>query len=329
MLTIYLEKGIANHFRTKAILSRLNNFEIILIDRYQEVFHRPQQDYLQQKNRGKAMILAEKKGELVQKNPDYCFSTGKHNYYFSVAYNCPFNCEYCFLQGMFRSAYPIFFVNFEDFASEIKNIYEQHQGEETWFFASYENDILAWDNLIAFSEYFVPFFASLKNAKLELRTKSSQIRSLESIQANDQTVISWSLNPEEDIQTWEKGTASLKDRINAIQTLQAKNWKIGLRLEPLIIQNNSIPKYIELFQEIEKNLDIKRLDSVFWSYLKFPPLLLGQIRKMRPQSKLLWYPFKIADKGEMSYRPDQKTAINEFWQERFTKYLDPERMRWY
>ena len=35
--------------------------------------------------------------------------------------NCPFDCEYCYLKGMYQTPYTVVFVNFEDYAEEVRD----------------------------------------------------------------------------------------------------------------------------------------------------------------------------------------------------------------
>ena len=55
---VYVEKGVAEHPRTKQILEKLNNTTVIEIDHYKDVFCRKKQSISAQSN-AKALILAE------------------------------------------------------------------------------------------------------------------------------------------------------------------------------------------------------------------------------------------------------------------------------
>ena len=63
----------------------------------------------------KALIIAEKKGTLVYPGAKVCQSFGnEHFYYTSLVKNCIFDCDYCYLQGMYPSANLVVFNNIED-----------------------------------------------------------------------------------------------------------------------------------------------------------------------------------------------------------------------
>ena len=114
MKRIYIERAIRTHPRTQRVLARYPNAVLIEIDRYGEVFNRRDQNFrLQKKN--PALILAQKHDGFVLPTPPGYGIGGAHNFYFSHLLNCVYDCRYCFLQGMYRSANYVLFVNYEDF----------------------------------------------------------------------------------------------------------------------------------------------------------------------------------------------------------------------
>ena len=54
---IYIEREIKDHFRTKLICSKISNPEIIVIDRFSEIFNKRNQSFKLQKN-NPALILS-------------------------------------------------------------------------------------------------------------------------------------------------------------------------------------------------------------------------------------------------------------------------------
>ncbi|SVD49612.1 uncharacterized protein METZ01_LOCUS402466, partial [marine metagenome] len=57
---------------------------------------------------------------------------GKNNYYFSHMLNCIYDCRYCFLQGMYRSAHYVLFVNYDEFFGAMDAKLMAHDGEDVW-----------------------------------------------------------------------------------------------------------------------------------------------------------------------------------------------------
>lgn len=109
---------------------------------------------------------------------------------------------------------------------------------------------------------------------METRTKSPNISSI--LAANNtipprNTEFSFSLNPETLIRKYEKGTASLQARINAIQTLIQKGYRVGLRFLPLLPVPNYKILYRELLQTLKKQLPLDQISSIFIASLIYNP----------------------------------------------------------
>ena len=152
--TLYIEEAIRAHPRVRAIVERFARATIVPITRYGEVFNRNQQSFrLQKKN--PALILAEKKSNQVLSAPEGYGIGSARNFYFSHVLNCLYDCRYCFLQGMYRSAHYVLFVNYEDFQDQIVKTVAAHPGEDVYFFSGYDGDSLALESITGFVEAFL------------------------------------------------------------------------------------------------------------------------------------------------------------------------------
>ena len=116
--TIFVESNIFDHFRTRKLLNTIKARNIIKINHYGELFNRNKQNFRIQKE-SLNYIIATKKNNLVIPVPRS--TTSVEGYYFSHMYNCIYDCDYCFLQGHFNSAYHVYFINYEDFGEAIFN----------------------------------------------------------------------------------------------------------------------------------------------------------------------------------------------------------------
>ena len=180
MKTIYVESAVREYPQVTALLARYPKATCIECGHYGEVFNKKAQDFLLQKQLGPAWILAEKTGKRVLTTPESFGIGGVENYYFSHFLNCLYDCRYCFLQGLYQSANYVWFVNYADFQADIAALCQQDPNRQYYFFSGYDGDSLALEPVTHFVQHFVPFFATLPNAFLELRTKSVQIRSFDS-----------------------------------------------------------------------------------------------------------------------------------------------------
>ena len=154
--TIYIEQDISSHSRTVEILDRYPAAQKIEIERYSEVFNPHGQNFRLQKQ-NPSLILAAKQNKKVLSTPSQYETGGGANYYFSHMLNCLYDCRYCFLQGMYRSANYLLFVNFEDFVTEIKMLAAKHHNDDkpVWFFSGYDCDSLAYEPVTGFADFFL------------------------------------------------------------------------------------------------------------------------------------------------------------------------------
>lgn len=285
MDTIYIENEILEHPRTQYILQKYPRSRRVVIERYGDVFNAPYQSFRDQKN-NPALILANKVGKRVLPTPPDYHIGGRHNYYFSHMLNCVYDCRYCFLQGMYRSANYVVFVNFEDFFDDIAEVAES-LNENSWFFSGYDCDSLALEPMTQFVDYCLNFFEPLSQANLELRTKSTQIRKLLKRQPLENCVVAMSLSPEPIIAAEEHRTPSLEKRIAALKELQRAGWRIGLRFDPLIYATNFNELYGSLLSKTFKELDVTKIHSVSLGPFRLPKPFFKRMVKIYPESKLL------------------------------------------
>ena len=177
--TIYVEEGIEEFSKSREVISRFPKATVIPCKHYKEIFNPSAQSFRLQKKRP-ALILARQTGKLVHPIPPTYGVGGKHNFYFSHLLNCLYDCRYCFLQGMYPSAHYLMFVNFDDFKQEITKV-ANSSTDPSWFFSGYDCDSLALESVTGFAGHFLPFFSTLPNAWLELRTKSVNTQVLQKL----------------------------------------------------------------------------------------------------------------------------------------------------
>lgn len=299
--TVYVEKEVASHPRVQRILSKISPLRVIPIDRYGEIFNRKGQNFRTQK-RKPSLILAKKYGEFLHPIPP-AYSIGqKRNFYFSHIFNCPFDCSYCYLQGMFRSAHFVLFINFEEMAEAIeKNLKESE--DMTCFFSGYDADSLALDSLSGFLSFFLPFFANHPKGFLEIRTKSIAVKQLLQIDPIPNCEIAYTLSPSSIVKEYEPKTPPLKKRIEALQSLQSHGWKIGFRLDPVIPVEEASTIYKSFFEDLFHQISPNRVNSVTLGVFRLPKSYYKNMKKINAATTLL--PIVEEKKGMMAAAGDE------------------------
>lgn len=306
---LYVEEDILNHPRTLQIQSRFPDAEVVPCGRYGEIFNRRAQSFRLQKRRP-SLILAKKHRHFVHHAPEGFGIAGVKGYTFSHMLNCIYDCRYCFLQGMFRSAHYVVFVNYEDFQWEIEGKIRAAAGEPVFFFSGYDCDSLALEPVTRFAASFVPFFARFETASLELRTKSTQIKSLLEMEAVPNVVVAFSFTPEEVASAVEHLTPSVDRRIRAMERLGERGWKLGLRFDPLIYNLGYREQYRRLYGQVFSALPVESLHSVSLGPFRLPHDYFQTMVRLYPEDPLFAGP--LEEEALVSYRHDLESEMAEF-----------------
>ena len=325
--SIYIEDGVRELASAQKIISNFPAATQISCQRYSEVFNRKAQNFRLQKKKP-ALILANKFDNFILPVPEGYGIGARHNFYFSHMLNCVYDCRYCFLQGMYRSANYVLFVNFEDFKDAMKQKIESLKGEQVHFFSGYDCDSLAFEPLTHFAEFFLPFFKNNPTASLELRTKSTQIRSLLNTEAIENCIIAFSLTPDEIAQTVEHKAPTIERRLEAMSKLQSKGWNIGLRFDPLIFQSNYNEIYKELFDNVFSQLDQSKIHSVSLGSFRLPKNYFQTLSRLYPDEKLFASPLEESD-GIISYKKSLQTELHAFCSNKILQYIPTEKFYCY
>lgn len=276
---LYIEEDVLKDEKAIRIQKKLRYENKIICKSYREVFNPKNQNFRIQKKEP-SVILAKKKKNLILKAPNK-FNIGfSENYYFSHMLNCIYDCNYCFLQGMFNSAHYVIFVNYDDFLLNIKNKLN-NSSNNICFFSGYDCDSLALEDITGFIEYFVEKFVKLNNVTLEIRSKSTNIKSIKKYHPSNKIIPAFSLNPENSITLHEQNTPKLINRINAIKELQNLGWNIGIRFDPFIWYGE-ISKMSVFFEEIFKSINKNRIHSVTIGNFRMTNSYLKRMVKINP-----------------------------------------------
>ena len=320
---IYVEKKILDNKNTLEILSKFKDAKIIKIDNYKEVFSSNNQDFHLQKL-GQNLILASNKPNMIYEGAVVCEDFENDNFYYtSSIINCVYDCEYCYLQGVYSSGNIVIFVDIEKVFEEVEELYNKLKS--LYLCVSYDTDLLAIENICSFSEKWYHFIKDKKDLKIELRTKSANIDKFLNLDVLDNFIIAFTLSPENIALKIEKYTASFKNRVKAIKELQNKGWKVRICIDPLIYTDDFEKNYSEmieyLFSEIDKNKVIDVSIGVFRTSKEY----LKKMRNQNKKSEILYYPFECID-GVYTYSDKLKSYMIDFIKEKFLKYVNTEKI---
>jgi spore photoproduct lyase len=316
---IYVEEEVLGHPRALQIQSRFPDAPVVPCARYGEVFNRPAQSFRLQKRRP-ALILAKKHRGLVHEAPGGYGIPGLRNLTFAHMLNCIYDCRYCYLQGIYRSAHYVIFINYEDFQGEIEERIRAAQGQALYFSSGYDCDSLALEPVTRFAASFVPFFARFPRAWLELRTKSTQVKALLDLEAVPNVVVAFSFTPDEVQQSLELLTPSVERRLRAAERLQERGWKVGLRFDPLIYNEGYRGQYRRLYAQVFRHLRADALHSVSLGSFHLSAGVFRTAERLYPDDPLLAGPLEETN-GRVTYRRDLEAEIVGFCTEELLRHI--------
>lgn len=226
------------------------------------------------------------KGRFLKKCPGTPGYLCCNYYILNVQTNCNYDCHYCILQGYINNNRLNIYINMDTALEETEsflnanpdNFYRIGTGELT--------DSLSLDNMTNTNDMLIPFFIKQKNALLELKTKSNNIKSLLKYEPNGKIVVSWSLNPQKIIEVYETGTASLTKRLESARECAKNGYQIGLHLDPVILYPEWENDYHNLIIEVFKYIEPKDIIWISIAGFRYTSALKNIIQKRFPRTRL-------------------------------------------
>jgi spore photoproduct lyase len=219
----------------------------------------------------------------------------------SYAWNCHLGCTYCILQSYLGQGAIQVCTNIEELLAEVKETLRQSPGYTFRIGTGELADSLALDHITCYSRQIVPFFASLPNGILELKTKSAQIGNLERLDHRGRTVVSWSVNSRRICQSEELKAPSLEERLSAAAQCQKWGYKLGFHFDPLVYYEGWEPEYRHAVREIFREVNPETIAWISLGALRFTPHLRELILKRYPESRLPYGEFVPGHHGKLRY----------------------------
>ena len=182
-------------------------------------------------------------------------------WHYSVYGFCPYGCTYCYLagtQGVWFSPTVKVYVNLPEIMDEMDRIARGREGATTFYHGKLQ-DGLALDLLTAYSTVLVPFFAKHPSARQILLTKSASVERLLPLGHNGATTLSWSLNPPDVVDQFERNVPPVNARIAAMKRCAASGYPVRAVLMPLIPVPNWDELYTAFVSELVAQVPLERL----------------------------------------------------------------------
>jgi spore photoproduct lyase len=300
---VYVEERAFAYEKTQTILTRLNRSNVIKIGHYKDLFNRPNQDYRAQKE-SMNLILAVKEEPFFYKGSFYSDAFEYKNYFYTpTMLNCLYDCDYCYLQGMYSSANIVLFVNSSDFIHSI----ETYLDEPTLIAISYDTDLLAFERFSGEVREWLGYASTRQNLHLEVRTKSANFSAIADIVPNPNVVLAWTLSPQDIIEKYEPKTPSAQKRIDAIVQAIEAGWNVRVCIDPMIISDQEVNNYRALVHTLFEQIDAQKLYQLTLGTFRMSSQHLKQLKKYA-HTPLAFYPYSVKE-GTVSYPKSLNDAM--------------------
>ena len=330
---IYIEEALLGGEEAEAILWKFPKAKCIPIRHYKDLFNRRKQNRaLQEKSR--KLILAKKEGQRIYPGAPVCQSFSESAFYYaSLLMNCPFHCEYCYLQGMYPSANLVLFLNLEDYFSDCQRLIKEKGS--LYLCISYDTDLLALEELYPFVERFARFLEEEPDLRIEVRTKAggeSLFRRLLKMHlsedAKKRLIFAFTLSPEKIVSEAEHGTAGLKGRLKAIKMAMEEGFTLRLCFDPMLYHADWESLYTELLETVFREIPMEKLYDVSVGSFRISESYLKAMTKACGASPYTSFPYENTD-GYYHYSKELLLKMEGFLEQRLLEKLPKEKIfRW-
>ncbi len=331
---VYVEREVREHPRTRRILERLPGATVIETEHYKDVFNRKKQNSILQ-SRARSLIIGAKHGNLIYKGAPVCQSFGNENFYYtSCVMNCIFDCEYCYLKGMYPSGNMVVFVNLEDIFREVEGLLAKGP---LYLCISYDTDLLAMEWLTGYVEEWIRFVEEINSKEqnfqrqienrltIEIRTKAAGSRLMqEHFQAKSPVlgvIYGFTLSPQKVIEACEHKTPALEQRIACVARAVERGFRVRLCFDPMIYFRGWEQWYDEMLEDIFSQVDMEWIEDVSVGSFRISQDYLRKMRRQQPCSAVVQFPF--CNTGGVYHYPKELTEKMEGYMVRALKKKIP------
>ena len=315
---VYIEEGAMDYPLTRDVLAKLPRACRVVIGHYKDVFNRPRQDFGAQKG-ARQIILAVKRPPYLYPLPSLCETYGyERAYYTTPVLNCPYDCDFCFLQGVYPSAHLVIFVNEGDFFETVRN-----EKEPFFLSVTYENDLMALEGLVSWTGRWLDFAKTMPHMEMEIRTRSANPGVIQGREPLPNVVLAWSLSPGAVAARYEKKAPAPAQRVEAARRAMEAGWRVRLCIEPVIRIPGWVEAYWELIDTVFDALPADRLDSAVADVFRMGKEGFESIFKARGDTDLFAFrPMQVGDGVTYPEHGEMGRAVRQM----LLRYLPSERV---
>ncbi|MBP5655238.1 MAG: radical SAM protein [Clostridiales bacterium] len=315
---IYIEQDLISDPVALKIMGKLPSAKVIPIGHYKDVFCRPRQQYEVQRQH-RSLIIARNTGRLIYDGAPMCQDFGMENFsYANSLMNCIYDCDYCFLKGVYDTANIVVFVNFEDYKKAVE---EKLAQGPLYLCISYDTDLMALNGLCGLCDMWTDYARDKEGLTIEIRTKSAPSH----FTVSDHIIYAFTLSPDEVIARYEHGTPGLGSRLEAVRRALDSGANVRLCFDPLMKIEGFDEIYNGFIDRVASEVDLGAVRDMSVGTFRIPADYLKRMRRNCPMSEAAWYPYDNKD-GVCGYEETLAARMASQVMDRLCRYTGKEKI---
>jgi DNA repair photolyase len=177
-------------------------------------------------------------------------------------------------------------ARFKIVGNNLPRYYRKNKKIPLWINIGEYTDILGIDHLTGNLDEILSWMNEDKELRIKFRTKAPYIKNILKHKNLDRIRVTVDLNTDFAIKSFQPNTFPLSDRFKAVKKLITAGAKVKLAIEPIIKYPGFEEEYVNLFQKIEKEIDIKTMDDVKIGCVRYKTQLKNYIGNISPDINL-------------------------------------------
>ena len=194
----------------------------------------------------------------------------------------------------------------------IPDYYEKNAGNQLKINISEYSDVLGLDHITHHMDELMQLVHNDRHFHIKFRTKTANIQNLLKYDGKNQLKVTFGINTDHVIKNYEKGTASLTERIAAINALgQRGGYEIDLAIEPIIKYKGYESDYRALIKRIITDINLSDVANIKVGTVRYKTRLKNYIKSTHPNSGLITRNQKLVapQKGDKRWRYSKDERI--------------------
>jgi DNA repair photolyase len=195
---------------------------------------------------------------------------------------------------------------------KIEEYYSINAGNPLSINISEYSDVLALDHITNMMGELMQLVSKDIGFNIKFRTKAANVKNLLKYNGNNQVRVTFGLNTEYVINNFEIGSASLTERISAVNKLiKSGGYKIDLSIEPIIMYDGYENDYKKLVKKIKKEIDLSKIGNIKIGTVRYKTVLKNYIERNFSNSDLILSFNKLVapEKGDKRWRYSKDDRI--------------------